>query len=203
MQNNFSPTNPRNWFFPHLYTKELPNPSQQKEAQVVTCFCMHRENTMCHFFICLSHSLGLLGFHHQNQVYIAECQVGKQNGFPWWPRPALSEPGITSRALRSTRNGSPSVLNHSFSEQRVVSAQNWDWCAPEQKLRSWEALWKMLKMVEGPQNPPSSLLFPVGDVNALLDLGSPLLSFKEQVPTEAVPKIQVPHRMAVPPQGDF
>lgn len=58
-------------------------------------------------------------------------------------------------------------------------------------------------MVEGPQNPPSSLLFPVGDVNALLDLGSPLLSFKEQVPTEAVPKIQVPHRMAVPPQGDF
>lgn len=58
-----------------------------------------------------------------------------------------------------------------------------------------------MKMVEGPQNPPSSLLFPVGDVNVLLDLGSLLLSFKEGVPTEAVPKIQVPYRMAAPLQG--
>lgn len=35
-------------------------------------------------------------------------------------------------------------------------------------------------MVEDPKNPSSSLLFPVGDVNALLDSGSLLLSFKEQ-----------------------
>lgn len=56
-------------------------------------------------------------------------------------------------------------------------------------------------MVEGPQHPPSILLFPLGDVNALLVLGSPLLSFKEQVPPEAAPQIQVPYTVAVPVQG--
>lgn len=116
----------------------------------------------------------------------------KQNGFPWWPRPAVCVSGITPRVLRSTRSGSHCVYNHSFSEQRVVSAHSWGWWAPEQQLRSWEALWKTLKMVEGPQNPPSSLLFAVGDVSALLDLGTLLLSFKEWLPTEAVPKIRVP-----------
>lgn len=40
----------------------------------------------------------------------------------------------------------------------------------------------------GPSKSTSSLLFPQGDVNTLLDLGSLLLSFKEQVATEAVPK---------------
>lgn len=203
IQNSFSPSNPRNWFFPHLYTKELQNWSQQKEAQVVTFYCTHRENTRCDFFICLPHSLGLSEIHHHNQVWIPECQVGKQNGFPCWPSPALCVPGITSRALRSTRSGSHCVLNHSFSEKRVASAQKWDWSALEHKLRSWEALWKTMKMVEGPQNPPSSLLFPMGDLNVLLDLGSLLLSFKKPVPSEAVPKIQVPYRMAVPLQGGF
>lgn len=46
----------------------------------------------------------------------------------------------------------------------------------------------MLKMGEASCIPPSKLLFPPGNVNALLKIGSFLLSFKELVPKEPVPK---------------
>jgi len=42
--------------------------------------------------------------------------------------------------------------------------------------------------------PPSRLLFPLGNMNALLKIGSFLLSFKEQVPKEPVPKSKAPAR---------